>query len=264
MPALRPTSGPVDLSRLEARRPRSNDPPIAVVTGGNKGIGFEICRQLARKGVNVVLTARDKSKGLAATGQLQAQGLNVIFHPLEVTDAAAVQRLARYLDTTHGRCDILVNNAGIALDRYNSMSVLDTPLQLFRDTLETNVYGPLMLVPGAGAADAARALRAGGEPVQRHGSARGHGGWQRGLPHVEDSAQCAHPHGRCSHGEKGYSGKCPVPGVGAYRYGWAARRTRGREGGGDGDLVGDAARERPDRRVVPRQEGDCLVGRGTR
>jgi NAD(P)-dependent dehydrogenase (short-subunit alcohol dehydrogenase family) len=95
---------------------------------------------------NVVLTARDKSKGLAATEQLQAQaqGLNVIFHPLEVTDAAAVQRLARYLDITHGRCDILVNNAGIALDRY-SMSVLDTPVQLFRDTLETNVYGPLML-----------------------------------------------------------------------------------------------------------------------
>ncbi len=121
-----------------------NDPPIAVVTGGNKGIGFEICRQLAGKGVNVVLAARDESRGLAATQQLQAQGLNVIFHPLEVTDAKAVQRLARYLDATHGGCDILVNNAGVALDRY-SMSVLDTPVQLFRDTLETNVYGPLML-----------------------------------------------------------------------------------------------------------------------
>jgi NAD(P)-dependent dehydrogenase (short-subunit alcohol dehydrogenase family) len=117
---------------------------IAVVTGGNKGIGFEICRQLARKGVNVVLTARDEGRGLAATERLQAQGLNVIFHPLEVTDAGAVRRLARYLAATHGRCDILVNNAGIALDRY-SMSVLDTPVQLFRDTLETNVYGPLML-----------------------------------------------------------------------------------------------------------------------
>ena len=121
-----------------------NDPPIAVVTGGNKGIGFEICRQLAGKGVNVVLAARDESRGLAATQQLQAQGLNVIFHPLEVTDTKAVQRLARYLDATHGGCDILVNNAGVALDRY-SMSVLDTPVQLFRDTLETNVYGPLML-----------------------------------------------------------------------------------------------------------------------
>jgi NAD(P)-dependent dehydrogenase (short-subunit alcohol dehydrogenase family) len=121
-----------------------NGPRIAVVTGGNKGIGFEICRQLAGKGVNVVLAARDEQRGLAATQQLQAQGFNVIFHPLEVTDAKAAQRLARYLDATHGRCDILVNNAGVALDRY-SMSVLDTPVQLFRDTLETNVYGPLML-----------------------------------------------------------------------------------------------------------------------
>lgn len=117
---------------------------IAVVTGGNKGIGFEICRQLAREGVNVVLTARNEGMGLAATGRLQAQGLNVIFHPLDVTDAAAVRRLARYMKLTHGRCDILVNNAGVALDRY-SMSVLDTPVQLFRDTLETNVYGALML-----------------------------------------------------------------------------------------------------------------------
>lgn len=117
---------------------------IAVVTGGNKGIGFEICRQLARRGVNVVLTARDEGRGLAATERLQSQGLNVIFHPLDVTDAAAVRRLARYLDTTHGRCDVLVNNAGIALDKY-SMSVLDTPVQMFRGTFETNVYGPLML-----------------------------------------------------------------------------------------------------------------------
>jgi NAD(P)-dependent dehydrogenase (short-subunit alcohol dehydrogenase family) len=117
---------------------------IAVVTGGNKGIGFEICRQLARNGVNVVLTARDEARGLQATDQLQAQGLNVIFHPLEVTNAAAVRQLAGYLQANHGRCDILVNNAGIALDRYN-MSVLETPVQIFRDTLETNVYGPLML-----------------------------------------------------------------------------------------------------------------------
>src|SRR5262245_31980085 len=117
-----------------------NDPRIAVVTGGNKGIGLEICRQLAGRGVNVVLTARDESRGLAATQRLQDQGLNVIFHPLEVTDAKAVRRLARYLETTHGGCDILVNNAGVALDRY-SMSVLETPVQLFRDTLETNVYG---------------------------------------------------------------------------------------------------------------------------
>lgn len=120
-------------------------PRIAVVTGGNRGIGFEICGQLARRGVNVVLTARDEAKGLEATARLQAQGLNVVFHPLDVTAAAAVRRLARYLQTTHGRCDILVNNAGILADKPGSR-ILDADPDVFRRTMETNVYGPLMLV----------------------------------------------------------------------------------------------------------------------
>jgi NAD(P)-dependent dehydrogenase (short-subunit alcohol dehydrogenase family) len=119
-------------------------PRIAVVTGGNKGIGFEICRQLAARGINVVLTARSRRRGAQAARTLQGEGLNVIFHPLDVTVPAEVQALARYLDAAHGRCDVLVNNAGIALDRY-SMSVLDTPPRLFLDTLDTNFYGPLRL-----------------------------------------------------------------------------------------------------------------------
>jgi NAD(P)-dependent dehydrogenase (short-subunit alcohol dehydrogenase family) len=119
-------------------------PRIAVVTGANRGIGFEICRQLARKGVNVVLTARDESKGLQATERLQSQRLNVIYHPLDVTDPAAVRRLARYLEATHGRCDILVNNAGILVDKRGSR-VLGSAVETFRRTMETNVYGPLML-----------------------------------------------------------------------------------------------------------------------
>jgi NAD(P)-dependent dehydrogenase (short-subunit alcohol dehydrogenase family) len=117
---------------------------IAVVTGGNKGIGFEVCRQLAARGINVVLTARSRRRGAQATAKLQGEGLNVIFHPLDVTVPAEVQALARYLDAVHGRCDVLVNNAGIALDRYG-MSVLETPLRLFQDTLDTNFYGPLRL-----------------------------------------------------------------------------------------------------------------------
>ena len=80
----------------------------------------------------------------AASGQLQAQGLNVIFHPLDVTDAASVRRLARYLEDTHGRCDILVNNAGIALRPPQPERARDA-VQLFRVTLETNFYGPLLM-----------------------------------------------------------------------------------------------------------------------
>jgi NAD(P)-dependent dehydrogenase (short-subunit alcohol dehydrogenase family) len=117
---------------------------IAVVTGGNKGLGFEICRQLAAEGINVVLAARDRARGLRAVKTLQAQKLNVIFHPLDVTDDESVGALGAYIADTHSRCDILVNNAGIAL-RASGRSVLTTALQDFEVTLETNFYGPLRM-----------------------------------------------------------------------------------------------------------------------
>jgi NAD(P)-dependent dehydrogenase (short-subunit alcohol dehydrogenase family) len=117
---------------------------IAVVTGGNKGIGFEICRQLARRAVNVVLTARDARRGRDAERRLQDEGLNVLFHPLDVTDAAQVDALRETMQREHGRCDILVNNAGISL-RGSGRSVLNTALEDFQVTLETNFYGPLRM-----------------------------------------------------------------------------------------------------------------------
>jgi NAD(P)-dependent dehydrogenase (short-subunit alcohol dehydrogenase family) len=117
---------------------------IAVVTGGNKGIGFEICRQLARCGVRVVLTARDGVRGLDAERKLQDEGLNVLFHPLDVTDSAQVDALAATMERDHGRCDILVNNAGVLLDARGSR-VLDVTVETFRATFETNVYGPLRM-----------------------------------------------------------------------------------------------------------------------
>jgi NAD(P)-dependent dehydrogenase (short-subunit alcohol dehydrogenase family) len=116
---------------------------VAVVTGGNKGIGFEICRQLARKKLKVVLAARDPDKGRQAAEQLQAEGHDVVYHPLEVTDAGQVQALARAMVEQHGRCDVLVNNAGILIDK-RSASVMDATVETFRTTLETNFYGPLM------------------------------------------------------------------------------------------------------------------------
>jgi NAD(P)-dependent dehydrogenase (short-subunit alcohol dehydrogenase family) len=117
---------------------------IAVVIGGNKGLGFEICRQLAAEGINVVLTARDSTRGRRAVKTLQAQKLNVIFHRLDVTDDDSVQALGAYIADTHGRCDILVNNAGISL-RGSGRSVLNTALEDFQVTLETNFYGPLRM-----------------------------------------------------------------------------------------------------------------------
>ena len=82
---------------------------VAVVTGGNRGIGLEICRQLASKGVTVVLTARDEMRGAEAVKNLAAQGLsNVLFHQLEVGDLSSAARLADFIRDKFGKLDILV------------------------------------------------------------------------------------------------------------------------------------------------------------
>ncbi|XP_019182294.1 PREDICTED: salutaridine reductase-like isoform X3 [Ipomoea nil] len=89
----------------------------AVVTGGNKGIGFEICRQLGCDGVTVVLTARNKQKGSEAVEKLRAtfgfSNGDVLFHHLDVTDPETVFSLFHFVKTNFGRLDILVNNAGV-------------------------------------------------------------------------------------------------------------------------------------------------------
>lgn len=119
---------------------------IAVVTGANRGIGFEICRQLARRAdTRVVLTARDERKGKAAAARLREEALAVEFHPLDVTSDASVRALAAWLDATFGRCDILINNAGILADPRGSR-VLDSRIPTWRETFETNLFGPLRLV----------------------------------------------------------------------------------------------------------------------
>ncbi|XP_074289774.1 salutaridine reductase-like [Silene latifolia] len=86
---------------------------IAVVTGANKGIGWEIVRQLATAEVTVVLTARDKERGEEATLKLHNLGLtNVVFHQLDVTDSNSITSLAHFVKAKFGKLDILVNNAG--------------------------------------------------------------------------------------------------------------------------------------------------------
>lgn len=84
---------------------------VAVVTGGNKGIGFEVVKQLAQEGLTVVLTARDEHKGLAATEKLKNEGLeNVVFHPLDVLANESISLLARWLKDQYNGLDILVRN----------------------------------------------------------------------------------------------------------------------------------------------------------
>ncbi|KAM0884270.1 hypothetical protein ACQ4PT_031124 [Festuca glaucescens] len=92
---------------------------IAVVTGGNKGIGFEVCRQLASDGVTVVLTARDETRGTAAVEKLKGLGISdVVFHQLDITNASNIAGLADFLKTRFGKLDVLVNNAAVGGAEY--------------------------------------------------------------------------------------------------------------------------------------------------
>ena len=121
----------------------ASEPKVAVVTGANRGIGLEICRQLARQGIHTILTSRDQAKGQAARQELADAGLDIGYRQLDVTDAKSVPDLAAHLQQEYGRLDILVNNAGIAIDK--GTSVLHTDLDTLRQTMETNLYGPLRL-----------------------------------------------------------------------------------------------------------------------
>lgn len=119
---------------------------VAVVTGANRGIGLEICRQLSRRDeMRVVLTSRDESKGRASVKALRADGLNVDYRQLDVTGERAAKVLAQHLAEAYGRCDVLINNAGVMLDPRGSR-VLDSSVATYRETLEANFFGPLRLI----------------------------------------------------------------------------------------------------------------------
>ena len=121
------------------------DARVAVVTGANRGIGLEVSRQLARKELSVVLTSRSAAKGRAAIKALGDAGTGVHYHLLDVTSPVSIKALAAHLADRYGRVDVLVNNAGVMLDPRGSR-VLDARPQIFRDTLETNLLGPLQLM----------------------------------------------------------------------------------------------------------------------
>jgi NAD(P)-dependent dehydrogenase (short-subunit alcohol dehydrogenase family) len=114
-------------------------PEIALVTGGNKGLGREIVRQLAGRGMRVYLGARDEIRGREAADALGTDGGDVRFVRLDVTDAESVDVAVRTIDAEFGRLDVLVNNAGIAGEI--GTDVLDITAEQLRRTYEVNVLG---------------------------------------------------------------------------------------------------------------------------
>jgi len=123
--------------------PETTQPRIALVSGANRGLGLETCRQLAGRGYQTILTSRNPASGQAAAGRLVDQGLPVFFHTLDVTDAESVRSLGKWVEARFGTLHALVNNAGVYLD--HGESVLAVPIETFQQTLDTNLTGALRL-----------------------------------------------------------------------------------------------------------------------
>jgi NAD(P)-dependent dehydrogenase (short-subunit alcohol dehydrogenase family) len=115
---------------------------IALVTGGNRGIGYEICKELAHVGCHVILTSRNEEDGRRAVAKLDS-GDKIVFRKLDITDIEEIEALRDWIVDTYGRLDILINNAGVYLDE--GVSVFDVGEKTMRDSLEVNFYGAFHL-----------------------------------------------------------------------------------------------------------------------
>jgi NAD(P)-dependent dehydrogenase (short-subunit alcohol dehydrogenase family) len=120
---------------------------IALITGANKGIGLETARQLAQKGIHVLIGARDAAKGQAAAQTLQSEGYKADFISLEVSNEESVKQAAQTVADRYGKLDILVNNAGINPEYPQGIfSFEQMSLELLMQIYQTNVFGPFLAI----------------------------------------------------------------------------------------------------------------------
>jgi NAD(P)-dependent dehydrogenase (short-subunit alcohol dehydrogenase family) len=120
---------------------------VALVTGANRGIGLEVCRQLGQRGYVVVLGSRDRERGAVAAARLRGEGLDVEACQLDVADAASVEAAVERIRREHGRLYALVNNAAILYDTWQRG--VDADLDQVREAFETNVLGAWRMVQAA-------------------------------------------------------------------------------------------------------------------
>ncbi|WP_213989953.1 SDR family oxidoreductase [Sodalis sp. dw_96] len=123
---------------------------IALVTGGARGVGLEICRQLAVLGAEVIIAARDGAQADATANELQSRGYRAIGLQLDVTAEKDREAVFAFLSDRYGLLDILINNAGVWLDSANAATPPDLPPsraaeKSVRSTFEVNFFAPIFL-----------------------------------------------------------------------------------------------------------------------
>lgn len=112
---------------------------LTLITGADKGIGFETATKLGEAGQHVLLGARNAEKGQRAVDQLRSQGFTVDLVVIDVTDKQGIEQAAAKIDDEFGHLDILINNAGIALDNHEKASTLSTATM--RKEFDVNFFG---------------------------------------------------------------------------------------------------------------------------
>jgi len=116
--------------------------PVALVTGANKGIGWEIARQLGQKGLTVLAGSRSPERGATAVQALQQNGVVARFVEIDIADDVSVDQAARFIEAEYGQLDVLVNNAGLLVRR----AALTVTADDMRAELETNTVGLVRVI----------------------------------------------------------------------------------------------------------------------
>jgi NAD(P)-dependent dehydrogenase (short-subunit alcohol dehydrogenase family) len=117
----------------------SKDIKVALVTGGNRGIGFELVKQLALNGFKVIMASRDPEMGHEATQRLKESNLDVSFVEMDIDNQESIHQAAITVNERYGRLDVLINNAGVYLEENKKLVAMD-PSVLER-TMTTNFFG---------------------------------------------------------------------------------------------------------------------------
>ena len=125
------------------------DRKVALITGANRGIGFETARQLGQKGITVLVGTRSEDEGSEAASKLQDEGLEAQSILIDLDAPFSFEEVAKWIEDNHGRLDILINDAGIHIDEKDQegafVQASGTSPEVLRKTFDTNFFHPIAL-----------------------------------------------------------------------------------------------------------------------